>query len=807
MSDRSSLRLAVLGVLLFSLLVTMVGRLFFLQVVSADLYAQKAEANGTREVVTPATRGLILDQLGRPLVSNRTSLVVSVDRTELGKQKDDGKAVLTRLAKALDTTYTALSYKLELCGPEASEKPPICWNGSPFQPIPVAKDITQNLALTIMEKRSDYPGVTAGLEAVREYPSPDGANASHILGYLGPVSDTELAAQKAARDAGTIPADESLLRRTDLVGRSGLESVYDAELRGEPGIKKLAVDQAANVVGTVSETDSVPGNYLVTNIDAQLQSVVEKELLAAITKARNTPDRTNSSRNYKADSGAAVVMDVTNGHVLAMASYPSYDPTVWVGGISSMEYKALTSVKSNYPLISRAIQGQFVPASTFKVVSASAALTNGYSQGSIFDCPSQYQVGTQVFRNFEGEQFGRLSLAKGLAVSCDTMWYETAYKWWLKDGGLTPQAKPADPIETMAKAYGYGSRTGIDLPSESRGRVGGREFRKLLYAQLKDAWCKRAVTGYPEVAKTDPTRAIFLKRLAKENCADGNVFRAGDAVNLSIGQGDMVVTPLQVTQAYAALANGGTIWQPQVAKGVIATNGKVVAKIKPKKMGTLPVSKRDLAFLRAAFTDVTTQPYGTGYNPFRGFPLDRIPVAAKTGTGQAAKAGDQSTSWFATFAPSNKPKYAVVMMVSQGGTGASTSAPSVRRIYEAIYGVKGSTVDPTKSVLVGSAPSTKLPKVKSDGTPVFPGMPKSVASSTPSATAPGVEPSASADPSASVDDGAQPDPSASSSAVLVALPPLAGAALLGRSSRRRRRRGSGAVPTAVSPYSGGRWSP
>ena len=800
MSDRSSLRLAVLGVLLFSLLVTLVSRLFFLQVVSADVYTAKADANGTREVVTPAPRGLILDQLGRPLVANRTSLVVSVDRTALAKQKDDGKAVLTRLAKALGTTYTALSYKLELCGPDAHEKPPICWNGSPFQPIPVAKDISQELALTIMEKRSDYPGVTAGLEAVREYPTPEKANAAHILGYLGPVSDEELAAQKAARDAGTIPADESLLRRTDLVGRAGLEAEYDAQLRGEPGIKKLAVDQAANVVGTVSETDSVPGNYLVTNIDSKLQAVVEKELLAAITKARNTPDRTDPSRNYKADSGAAVVMDVTNGHVLAMASYPSYDPTVWVGGISSKEYKALTAEKSNYPLISRATQGQFVPASTFKIVTAAAALENGYSQGSTFDCPSQYEVGTQVFRNFEGEQFGRLSLSRGLAVSCDTMWYEVAFRWWLQDGGLDPKNSPKDPIETMAKAFGFGKRTGIDLPSESRGRVGGREFKQLLYDQLKDAWCKRAVSGYPEVAKTDPTRAAYLKEIAKENCADGDQFRAGDAVNLSIGQGDMAVTPLQVTQAYAAVANGGTIWQPQIAKGFVSSSGKVVDKVKPKKMGTLPVSQSNLAFLRSAFTEVTTEPYGTGYNPFRGFPLDKIPVAAKTGTGQAATAGDQSTSWFATFAPSNAPKYAVVMMVSQGGTGASTSAPSVRRIYEAIYGVKGSTVDPTKSVLVGGEPATKLPKVKSDGTPMYPGMPKTVTSRTPAAT-PTAEatPASSVEPSAttSVDDGAQPD-TAGAAAGLVAMPPLAVAGLLNR-ARRRRHASSGLLGPWRSP--------
>ena len=151
MSDRSTLRLAVLGVLLASLLITLVSRLFFLQVVSADTYTAQSSNNRIREVVTPATRGLILDQLGRPLVANRTSLVVSVDRQEIADQEDGGKAVLTRLAKALGTTYTALSYKLELCGPDAHEKPPICWNGSPYQPIPVAEDISQELALTIME--------------------------------------------------------------------------------------------------------------------------------------------------------------------------------------------------------------------------------------------------------------------------------------------------------------------------------------------------------------------------------------------------------------------------------------------------------------------------------------------------------------------------------------------------------------------------------------------------------------------------------------------------------------------------------
>ena len=774
MSERSSLRLAVLGVLIVSLLVTMVGRLFFLQVVSADTYTHQADANQNRYVVTPATRGLILDQLGRPLVSNRTSLVVSVDRTVIAEQKDKGVAVLTRLAKALGTTYTALSYRLEVCGPLAHEKPPICWNGSPFQPIPVAKDITQDLALTIMEKRSDYPGVTASLEAVRVYPGIDGVNAAHLLGYLGPVSDAELAAQKKQEQAGLITSEQSKLQRTDLIGRSGLEAQYDTALRGTPGVKQLAVNQAATVVGTVSETPATPGQYLVTNIDANLQAVVEKQLYAAILRARSTPVR-HGTGNYKADSGAAVVMDVTNGHVLAMASYPSYDPSVWVGGISKTEYTALTSPASNFPLISRAMQGQFVPASTFKIVSASAALQNGYSANQTFDCPSSLKVGNRVFNNFEGEAPGPVDLAKGLAVSCDTMWYKIAFDYWLRDGGNNPVANPLDPIEKMAKAYGYGRPTGIDLPSESRGRVGGRAFKKALNDQLHDAWCSRAQTGYPEVAKTDPNRAAFLKALATEDCAAGGLYRGGDEVNLAIGQGDTVVTPLQVATAFSALANGGTIWQPQVAKGLIGSDGKVVSLFKPKKTGTLPVSKANLAFLRDAFSQVTSQPYGTGYNPFQGFPLAQIPVAAKTGTGQAS-GNQESTSWFSTFAPANNPKYAVVMMVSQGGTGAGTSAPSVRKIYEALYGITGSTIDPSKSVLVGDAPATKLPTVRSDGTPVYPGMPQTLQGSRPASGATGATGASGAT-----------GPAGTSSGALLGLPLLLGGGLLGRRARRHRR--------------------
>jgi penicillin-binding protein 2 len=796
-SERSNLRLAVLGVLLLSLVLTLVGRLFFLQVVSAEVYTAKASANQFRYVVTPATRGLILDQLGRPLVANRTSLVVSVDRTALADQKDKGAAVLHRLAKALGVSDTSIKYRLETCGKDAHEKPPICWNGSPYQPVPVAKDITQDLALTIMEKRSDYPGVSAGLEAVREYESPYHVNAAHLLGYLGPVNDTELQAQKAAIANGEQIPPQSLLRNQDLVGRAGLEAQYDDTLRGTPGLTKLSVDLSMAVTGTVGQTASTPGNYLVTNIDAHLQAVAEQQLYEAILRARAKTEK-GTSTHYRADSGAVVVLDVTNGHVLAMASYPNYDPSVWVGGISKTEYAALTTPAANTPLISRATQGQFVPASTFKIVSASAALQNGYTPYQTYQCPASKHIGGRTFNNFEGEAPGPVDLAKGLAVSCDTMWYQVAADFWVKDGGLHP-TKPVDAIENMAKSYGYGTKSGVDLPSESAGRVGGRAFKIDRYNALHDAWCRRAVNGYPEY--TDKARAVRDKAIAADNCRYGNIYQVGDEVNLAIGQGDTAVTPLQVATAYSALANGGTLWEPQVAKGVVSSSGKLVTLYKPVAKGKLPVSPANLAFLRKAFSQVTSASYGTGYNPFKGFPLAQIPVAAKTGTGQASN-NQQSTSWFSTFAPANKPKYAVVMMVSQGGTGAGTSAPSVRKIYEAIYGVTGSTVDPTKSVLLGGSPVAKLPTIKADGTPVYPGMPTSATTKVTSGTggATGASGATGKAGAQVTSDAATPNPSPSSTG-FIALPVLLTGGLVGRRQRRRhrRRRGSDAVLRLWSP--------
>lgn len=684
-------------------MITLLGRLAYLQVVAGDQYQRAAADNRIREVVTPAVRGLILDSQGRSLTTNRTTLVVSVDRTELADQPDEGKAVKVRLGKALGISAARISDALTLCGAPEAAKPPKCWNGSPYQPIPVAKDVPTRVALSIMERREDFAGVSAELEAVREYPAPNDANGAHLLGYLGPVTEEEIEAQQKARKE---PTARQKLRSTDLVGRAGLEAEYDEFLRGVPGIRSLAVNNAGVVTGTVDTTRSKPGNYLVTTLDASVQAVAEKALKERIDAAR-AGTTYNCDGGCAADAGAVVVLDVKTGRVVAMASYPTYDPNIWVGGVSQKEYDRLIDPDSNTPLLSRAVAGEFAPASTFKVVSTAAAANAGDSLSASYPCTSTIEIGNQTKRNFESEAFGDISVKRALEVSCNTVFFKLGYGAWLRDGGITPNSNAKEAFVETARGFGYGTETGIDLPGERPGRVVSREDRRKQWEDNKADYCKRGREGYPEVS--DASRAAYLKAIAAENCVDGWQYRGGDAANFAIGQGDTLTTPLQVATAYAAIANGGTLWQPQVAKAVVGPTGKVIERFAPKKNGTLPASDSTIAYLQSSLRGVATD--GTARGLFADFPVQ---VAAKTGSGQVA--GKDDTSWFASYAPANDPQYAVVMMISQGGTGSGTSGPGVKKIYEALFGVSGNTVDPKKSVLLGGTLPTELPRIAKDGT-------------------------------------------------------------------------------------------
>ena len=686
MNQRARLSLLVVQVLIFSLLIGLLGRLFYLQVAAGPKYRDAALSIQSRDVVTPATRGLIVDSSGVPLALNRVGIAVTVDRTKIDLQPDKGVAVLQALAKLLKLDYADIYQRTRLCGELPKGAKAGCWTGSRFQPIPITKEADPEIALKIVERSDEYPGVSATPVSIRNYPGNAGVNAAHMLGYIGPLTENDLAGGNGRS-----------YYRSESIGKAGLEIQYDEYLRGVPGIKTVIVDRKEAVTRTSQNSKPVGGDHLVTSIDARVQASVESALADAVRRAR--------ASGYPSDGAAAVVMDVTNGQILALASYPTFDPNSYERGLTVAEAKNLYSAQAGVPALSRALQGVFAPASTFKAVSVVAAANAGYNLNASYDCPSQVEVGTRAFQNFESKAQGRISLKKAIAVSCDTIWYRIAFDEWLRDGGLKPKSDANDYFYNAAKGFQVGIKTGIDLPSESSGRLADREWRKAWYAQNKDFYCNYKTRA----AKSQQT--AFLIQLAYENCLDGDKIRAGDAVNFSIGQGDTVITPVKLAQMYAAIANGGAIWKPTIAKAIVKTDGTIVKAIEKEKLGSIPADKKTISFLKASLREVVIS--GTGAGVFSGFPIE---ISGKTGTAQVFGRNPNGrekadTSWFAAYGPTKKPRFAVVMMVSQGGFGASTSGVGVRKIYETLFGVKGSKVESAEIIFPSGVPPVTLPKI------------------------------------------------------------------------------------------------
>ena len=686
MNNKSRLSLLVVQILVISLMTALFGRLFYLQVASGPKYREAALSIQSRDVVAPATRGLIVDGYGVPLAMNKAGLAITIDRIAIDKLEDKGVGVMKRLAALLNLKYTDIYRNTRLCGELPKGEKIGCWQGSRFQPIPITKSADPDIALQIVERSDEFPGVDAQPVAIRSYPSYLDVNAAHVLGYVGPLAESDLLALNGKQ-----------YFRSETIGKTGLEIQYDSFLRGEPGIRTVIVDRKESITRESQNTQPVAGDHLVTSLDVRLQAATEKALKDAVLRGR--------ANGYTSDSGAAIVMDVKTGRILALASYPTYDPNAWEKGLTVEQASDLFSEKKSVPALNRALQGLFAPASTFKVVSVVAAADAGYDINANYKCPSQVQVGTRAFQNFDSKNQGTMNMKKAIAVSCDTIWYQIAFDEWLRDGGLKPKSNPNDYFFKAAQAFQITEKVGIDLPSESRSRLADREYKKSWYQQNKDFYCNYKTRA------TKAQQTPFLLQLAAENCVDGDKVRAGDAVNFSIGQGDTVVTPLKLTQMYAAIANGGTIWQANIAKAVVKTDGTVIETFAPQKLGTLDVAASTIKFLQDSLREVVVS--GTGTGAFSGFPIE---VSGKTGTGQvfgknANGTLKDDTSWFASFAPSNNPRYAVVMMVGQGGFGASTSGVGVRQIYEAIYGVSGNKIIPGAALFPEGKPPTQLPKI------------------------------------------------------------------------------------------------
>jgi penicillin-binding protein 2 len=685
---KGRLRLVVVQALVLSLFVTLFCRLWYLQVLGGEAYQAQAAEQSVRELVVQPSRGLIVDDVGRPLVANRTSWVITVDRTMLGKMSEhQQRTLLHRLSRTVGVPFEKIKARTLVCGQPGSVQG-TCWNGSPYQPVPVAEDVSQRVAVSIMEQGEDFPAVLAESQSVRAYPSPYGVNAAHLLGYLSPITEDELKVAKTEHDTS--------LHGASVVGRAGLEKEYDKYLRGAPGYKRVAVDSMGRVLGDSGEVKGKVGDTVVTSIDAHVQSVVEKQLAQTIKTARHTYDPV-THKNYKADSGAVVVLDATNGNVVAMASNPTYDPKVWVGGITDKQLRHLYSAKAGTPLLSRATQGQFAPGSTWKPFMTAGALSNGFTPNTRLDCSPGFQVGNRWFKNYESEAYGMIGFDRALQLSCDTFFYRVGYHFWQKYGTNVSNVNAKDPLVKEAKMFGFGKKTGIDLPGEASGRIADRKWKLAYWKANKGYYCKLGKKPGND----------FLHRFAREFCIDGYTYRAGDAVNYVIGQGDTIVTPLQSARAYAALANGGTLWKPRVAKAIVSPTGKLIKRIPPESAGHVKVSKKTMHYIDTAL--LGTAKVGTTAWKFLNFPLDKVKIRSKTGSAEVY--GKQSTSWVASY----DKRYVVLMMVTQAGTGSGTSGPAVRKIWESLYGVHGTKVNTKKALLPDARPPAGLPVFAKDG--------------------------------------------------------------------------------------------
>ena len=622
----SRVRMSIVGVIVLALFGALFARLWYLQVAATGEYAAAAQSNSVRVVNEPPIRGRILDAKGRPLVENRIANVITMDR-KLDPSKL--KMVVNRLAELLTVSSADIRKKLD--DPRVS----------PYTPVPVAVDVPFGALAYVSEHREDFPGVSAEPLAIRSYVN--GSKAAHVLGYVGEINEQELTAQS--------PGDHYELG--DTIGKSGVELTYESDLRGVPGKDTLEVDSIGRVVRTISSRKPKPGNDIRLTLDLDVQKLAEDSLTQGILAARATQDKSfkKGYQTLAAPAGSVVVLDATTGSVVAMASNPTYDPNTFANGIPTPLWTALNDPFGHYPLINRAIAGQYAPGSTFKLVTATAGLASGdITATKILNDRGSYSYPTdpgRLFTNDNRAVYGKVDLSKAITVSSDVYFYTIGGDLYYRQKHSIPGG---DALQTTARQFGFGRVTGIGLPNEASGRIPDA------------AWKQKAHTDNP---------AAFPY-------AD---WLPGDNIQSAVGQGDVVVTPLQLANAYAAFANGGTLHEPRLADEVLNASGKKVRDLAPITIGQVPVPARDS--MLTGFAGVAGAKGGTAYNVFAGFPPGT--VAGKTGTAQVQD--KQSTSLFVGMSPALNPKYIVLAIVEEGGYGAETSAPIVRRIMQGLNGL------------------------------------------------------------------------------------------------------------------------
>jgi penicillin-binding protein 2 len=621
--SRPARRWIVIGGFFVILFIALIVRLFFLQVVDYQASVRTVASNSLRPITIPATRGEILDRQGHALVNNITT-------TEIRLSRED--ASLYPAVKGSLSSLTGISVKKIQADLNDQQY-------SPYQPAPIMANAPARDVEFIKLHPGEFPGVSVLDASQRHYPN-GGNVAAQVLGYVGPITSQEIAANPGA---GYEP--------DSTIGKTGIEGYYESYLRGKQGKSKLEVSSTGHVLTAIDTTQPTVGDSVVLNIDTPLQTALGNYLSSEILSDRHSIDPV-SHKVPEAINGAAVVLDLNNGEVLAMASYPSYNLNSFVTGLSNAQY---TTLRNEGGFNNYAIQGLYTPGSTFKLVTATAALQTGIfpadkyiDDTGVFKVPDCKTAPGSIcsFHDDDNSAAGEIDLPTALTVSSDYYFYNLGYLFWTQAAryGKTP-------IQNVASEYGLNESTNIDLPDEVSSRVDSPEVRAELHAEAPAAFPRE--TWY-----------------------------AGDNIELAFGQGETALTPIALANAYATFANGGTRYAPEVAAAIVNPHGKVVIRYTPRVLGhvSLPASVRDP--ILQGLEGVVNDPSGTGYDPFHTYDpsLSTFEVAGKTGTASNAPT-EEPNSWFVGFGPVSHPEYVVLCVIDEGGYGADASAPVVAKTF------------------------------------------------------------------------------------------------------------------------------
>ena len=669
-TDSQKVRLGALGIVAVSLFLALFARLWFLQGIERQEFEAASVSNRLRVIQTEGPRGRILDVNGKVIVDNRTTIVVALDREQLREKvsglderdEADLEKIRTTLWSDFEVTATALN-SLGVQPPLTAED---IWNRytdkrySPQEPVPVAEDVDPLVEQYFLERAQDFPGIIVERRTVREYPY--GPLAAHILGYVGEINDQELLERGAVvpgsdevpESTTTIPGQEPKpYEAGDSIGKTGVERAYEADLRGTPGERTIEVNAKGEMLDVVSDTPPEAGDDVWLTIDIDLQAHAEAQLARTVEDIRGGV--TEDGRDITAPQGAVAITDPMGGEVRAMASYPSYDPRMIVNGIPTALWEELQDPANGLPLNNWAMQGMYAPGSTFKPVTALAGLQTGFinpANDTYYD-QGTYELqgctgGKCEFRNAGGARLGSVDLPRSLTVSSDVYYYWIGENLWLGRGTWGDQA-----LQDTAFQFGLGEKTGIELPGEARGRIPTPQNRKEAY------------DANPEAFVTDE-------------------WFTGDNVITAIGQGDVLVTPLQLANTYGTIANGGTVYQPHVAyqtsRAIDPTeppgaegNFEVVRTIEPVEKGQVDINPDWYGQIFQGLVGVTQE--GTAAAAWGANPT-AWPFAGKTGTAEVNDKAD--TSLFAGWGPAvagETPQYAIAVVVPESGFGGDVAAP------------------------------------------------------------------------------------------------------------------------------------